>query len=111
VDAQQRASARRLPRLGWEWRDRPARLTDLKVPAVGTVSGAQLTLSEQGADPGIVSVGCTATLIDPMRRNTGPDDLVIDLARARRTISSSPSRMERAGSQCSRSRSRPASPL
>jgi hypothetical protein len=51
-------------------------LTDIQVPVVGTVTGAKLVISEQSADLGIVSVGCTATLsIDA--RNTGTEDLVI----------------------------------
>ena len=50
--------------------------SDLEVPAVGTVTGVELTISEQTADLGEVSVGCSETLsIDA--RNTGTEELVI----------------------------------
>ena len=51
-------------------------LSDLEVPAVGTVTGVELTISEQRADLGEVSVGCSETLsIDAW--NTGTAELVI----------------------------------
>jgi len=51
-------------------------LSDWAVPAVGTVTGVELTISEQTADLGEVSVGCSKTLsIDA--RNTGTEELVI----------------------------------
>ena len=51
-------------------------LSDLEVPLVGFVSGADLTPSVTSWDAGLVKVGCVATLALVLT-NTGNEDLVI----------------------------------
>jgi hypothetical protein len=51
-------------------------LSDMEVPAVGTVTGVELTISAPKADLGEVSVGCSETLPIELR-NTGTEELVI----------------------------------